>query len=63
MLLWSEYSQANSQGYGYSRFCDLYRAWAKTLDVVMRQSHKAGEKMFVDYAGMTMGVVDRKPAK
>ncbi len=60
MLLWSEYSQANSQGYGYSRFCDLYRAWAKTLDVVMRQSHKAGEKMFVDYAGMTMGVVDRK---
>ncbi len=60
MLLWSEYSQANSQGYGYSRLCDLYRAWAKTLDVVMRQSHKAGEKMFVDYAGMTMGVVDRK---
>jgi transposase len=58
-LLWEEYKQANPRGYEYSRFCDLYRAWKKTLDVVMRQEHKAGEKLFVDYAGMTMGVVDR----
>lgn len=47
-------------GYGYSRFCDLYREWAGKLPVWMRQEHKAGEKLFVDYAGMTMPVTDRE---
>lgn len=58
-LLWKEYLQAHPQGYQYSRFCDLYHTWSKTLDPVMRQIHKAGEKTFVDYAGMTMDVVER----
>jgi len=58
-LLWCEYRQGNPDGYGYSRFCDLYKDWKKTLDVVMRQDHKAGEKMFVDYSGMKAEVVDR----
>jgi transposase len=58
-LLWEEYQQANPKGYKYTQFCEHYHRWANTLEPVMRQSHKAGEKLFVDYAGMTMGVVDR----
>lgn len=59
-LLWEEYRALHPAGYGYSRFCDLYRAWAGKLPVWMRQEHKAGEKLFVDYAGMTMPVTDRE---
>ena len=44
----------------YSWFCKLYRAWTAKLDVVMRQEHRACEKMFVDYAGQTVPVVDRE---
>ena len=59
-LLWQEYKEVHPAGYQYSRFCDLYRAWAGTVDLPMRQNHKAGEKLFVDYAGQTMPVVDPK---
>lgn len=48
-LLWQEYLEANPGGYKYSQFCEYYRRWSKKLSVVMRQSHKAGEKSFVDY--------------
>ena len=41
--LWEEYREANPDGYGYSRFCELYQRWRKKLDVVMRQEDKAGE--------------------
>jgi len=58
-LLWEEYRQACPEGYAYSRYCQLYRIWEKKADVVMRQYHKAGEGMYVDYPGMTMPVVDR----
>lgn len=59
-LLWQEYRQQHGeQGYGYSRFCDLYRDWRGQLDLVMRQEHVAGEKLFVDFAGMSMGVVEQ----
>ena len=57
-LLWVEYRQENRDGYGYSQFCHRYRDWAKQLKPVMRQRHKAGEKLFVDYAGQTVAVVD-----
>ena len=57
-LLWDEYRAANPDGYGYSRFCDLHRAWKGRLTPTMRQNHIAGEKMFVDYAGATVEVVD-----
>ncbi len=50
-LLWEEYRAAHPEGYGYSRFSDLYRAWKGKLKPTMRQAHLAGEKMFVDYAG------------
>ena len=59
-LLWEEYKAAHPQGLQYSRFCERYRAWASTLDAVMRQEHRAGEKTFIDYAGRTVAVVDRE---
>jgi transposase len=58
-LLWEEYRRANPDGYGYSRFCYLYQRWRSKLDVVLRQEYKAGEKMFVDWAGDTIPVQDR----
>jgi transposase len=58
-LLWQEYRQANPDGYQYSWFCEHYRAWRGKLDVVMRQDHRAGEKLFVDYAGQTVPIIDR----
>jgi len=59
-LVWQEYKQSNPDGYQYSRFCQLYREWAEKLDLVMRQEHRAGEKLFVDYAGDKVPVVDSK---
>ena len=59
-LLWYEYKQANPDGYQYSQFCNLYRQWVKKLDVTLRQEHRAGEKLFVDYAGQTVPIVERK---
>jgi transposase len=57
-LLWQEYRERYREGFGYSWFCDHYRAWAGKVDVVMRQAHRAGEKLFVDYAGQTVPVID-----
>jgi transposase len=57
-LLWEEYRAVHHDGYGYSQFCALYRAWKGELAPTMRQTHVAGEKMFVDYAGATMEVID-----
>ena len=57
-LVWHEGRESNPNGYGYSRFCDLYRRWLKKLDLVLRQEHRAGEKMFVDYAGATIPIHD-----
>src|SRR5438445_164990 len=57
-LLWEEYRQAHPEGYRYSWFCERYQHWRRHLDVVLRQEHKAGEKMFVDWAGATIPVYD-----
>ena len=59
-LLWYEYKQGNPSGYQYSYFCDQYNRWKKTLDVALRQEHRAGEKLFVDYAGQTVPITDQK---
>ena len=60
MLLWVEYREENRDGYEYSQFCQLYRDWRKKLDVTMRQDHKAGEKMFVDFPGLTIPIYDAR---
>src|ERR1700741_3173870 len=56
-VLWDEYIASEPGGYRYSRFCELYRAWEGRLSVTMRQSHAAGDKLFVDYAGDGVPVV------
>jgi transposase len=58
-LLWQEYKAIHPDGYQSTQFCERYRNWKKKLNVSLRQTYKAGEKMFVDYAGQTVPVVDR----
>src|SRR4051794_34261417 len=59
-LLWEEYrgGMGAQDGFGYSWFCDLYRAWVGRLKPTLRQVHTAGERVFVDFAGHTMEVID-----
>jgi transposase len=57
-LLWQEYRERYPEACSYSCFCERYSAWKGQLDVVMRQSQRAGEKLFVDDAGQTVEVVD-----
>jgi transposase len=57
LILWDEYIAANPGGYSYSRFCQLFRAFKSKLAPVMRQTHAAGERLFVDYAGDGVPVV------
>lgn len=57
-LLWQEYKLAHKGGYEYSSFTLKYRQWCKDKNLSMHQQHKAGEKIFVDYAGMTIGITD-----
>ncbi|MDN5939296.1 MAG: IS21 family transposase [Salinisphaera sp.] len=60
MLLWQEYKTAQPDGWQYSEFCEQYRRWLGRQDAVLRQTHVPGEKLFVDYAGQTVPVTDRK---
>jgi transposase len=57
-LLWEEYRAKEPAGYQYSRFCELYERWARRLNLTMRQAHRAGEKMFVDFSGDGLDVVE-----
>jgi len=57
-LLWREYRDVHTDGLGYSQFCEHYQRYSKILSPIMRQQHKAGEKTFVDYAGMTVPWID-----
>jgi transposase len=57
-LLWEEHRAVHPDGFGLSRFCELYRAWEARLSPTMRQNHVAGERLFVDYAGTTLTVID-----
>ena len=57
-LLWEEYKQQYpNNSFGYSQYCDRYREWQKKQKRSMRQVHKAGDKLFVDYAGQTISIV------
>jgi transposase len=62
-LLWEEYRQSQPEGYRYSRFCELYRRWRRNQDVVLRQDHRPGEKMFVDWAGATIPIYSRESSE
>jgi len=57
-LLWNEYRAQEPEGYGYSWFCKHYERWAAALPVTLRQTHTPGEKLFIDYSGNRLGIVD-----
>ena len=59
-LLHIEYLEQNPDGYKYTQFCEYYRRWQKRRGVAMRQTHRAGEKTFVDYSGKRPEIVDRE---
>jgi transposase len=59
VLLWQEYKAQHPDGWQYSAFCDQYRRWLSTQELVLRHNHIPGEKLFVDYAGQTVGITDR----
>jgi transposase len=58
LLLWQEHRAAHPEGFSYSRFCERYTRWKGRLSPTMRQTHVAGEKLFVDYAGTAIDIVD-----
>jgi len=59
LLLWEEYRQSHpNKGYSYAQFCHRYKLWQGRQATSMRQTHKAGEKLFVDYCGPTIPVVN-----
>jgi transposase len=58
MLLWLEYRGRSPQGYSYSRFCERYGEWRRKISATMRQTHVAGDKLFVDFAGDTIPITD-----
>ena len=58
LLLWQEYLAEQPAGYSYTRFCELHKIWRRTVSATMRQTHLAGERLFVDWAGDTIGVID-----
>ncbi len=57
-LLWQEYRADHPEGFGYAWFCNRYDAWKRRVSPTMRQRHGAGEKVFVDYAGDTLDLID-----
>lgn len=59
-LLWNEYKEKHADGYKYSQFCYHYQMWKKMCDLIMHIDHKAGDKMFVDYAGDRLCIYDRE---
>jgi len=62
-LLWKEYKQKHPEGFQYSQFCYHFQSWKNASEVRMHIKHKAGDKMFVDYAGDKLTYVDRKSGK
>jgi transposase len=63
-LLWEEYQQQHAgQAYKYSAFCEKYKAWARRLQALHAPDPQGGDKLFVDYAGQTVPIVDAAPAR
>lgn len=58
-ILWDEYTQENPDGYSYSQFCYHFQVWQNMSEVTMHMEHKAGDKLFVDFAGKKLAITDR----
>jgi len=63
MTMWNEYQKEHPDGYSYSRFCYHFQVWRNASKITMHIEHKAGDKMFVDYAGDKLAIMDRKTGK
>jgi len=63
MLLWQEYQKEHPDGYSYSQCCYHFQVWRSASKVTMHIEHKAGDKMFVDYAGDKLAIVNRRTGK
>ena len=63
MVLWNEYQKKHPDGYSYSQFCYHFQVWRNASKVTMHIEHKVGDKMFVDYAGDKLAIVDRRSGK
>lgn len=59
-VLWEEYKQKHPKGYSYTQFCYHYQQWSRNSDVTMHFEHKAGDKLFVDYTGKNLQIVNRE---
>ncbi len=59
-MLWEEYKEKYPEGYCYSQFCHLYRQWSRKVSPSMHMEHKAGDKMFVDYTGKKLHIIDKE---
>jgi transposase len=58
MILWEEFRAEAPDGHSYARFCQIYGEWKKHLSPTMRQTYVAGDKLFVDWAGDTVPIID-----
>ncbi|MDO9464985.1 MAG: IS21 family transposase, partial [bacterium] len=63
MTLWNEYQKGHPDGYSYSQFCYHFQVWRNASKITMHIEHKAGDKMFVDYAGDKLTIEDRKTGR
>lgn len=59
-LLWEEYRKDHPEGYQYSQFCYHFQIWSDALDVTMHMDHKAGDRMYVDFAGDKLAVINSR---
>lgn len=60
LLLWEEYALTTDHPLSYTRFCAQYREWKRRLHPTLRQTHTAGDKLFLDYCGPTVEIIDRE---
>lgn len=59
-MMWNEYLKKHPDGFMSSQFCEYFNRWNKRTNPVMHINHKAGDKMYIDYAGKTLELVDRQ---
>ena len=60
LSMWDEYIKKHPDGLKSTQFCEHYQRWSKKVNPVMHMNHKAGDKMFIDYAGNTLQLVDKE---
>jgi transposase len=60
LRLWQEYREQHPDGYSYSQFCYHFQLWRSSSELTMHIDHKAGDKMFVDFTGKKLQIVNKQ---